>query len=31
MMRDDGHFFREIEDNCWSAAARLKEMDETGI
>ncbi len=25
MMRDDGHFFREIEDNCWSAEKRIEE------
>ncbi|MES2835934.1 MAG: amidohydrolase family protein [Bacteroidota bacterium] len=28
MMRDDGKFFREIEDNCWSAEQRIKECDE---
>lgn len=28
MMRDDGKFFREIEDNCWSAEQRMKECDE---
>lgn len=27
MMRDDGKFFREIEDNCWSAETRMKECD----
>lgn len=26
MMKDD-HFFREVEDNCWSAEARMKECD----
>lgn len=31
MMKDDGHFFREIEDNCWSAAKRIEEMDATGV
>ncbi|MBK8146820.1 MAG: amidohydrolase [Acidobacteria bacterium] len=27
MIRDDGHFFREIEDNCWSAERRLEHCD----
>ena len=27
MMKDDGHFFREIEDNCWSAEKRIEESD----
>jgi aminocarboxymuconate-semialdehyde decarboxylase len=27
MIRDDGKFFREIEDNCWSAETRIKESD----
>ena len=27
MMKDDGHFFREIEDNCWSAEKRIEECD----
>jgi aminocarboxymuconate-semialdehyde decarboxylase len=31
MIKDDGHFFREIEDNCWSAEKRLEEMDPLGI
>jgi aminocarboxymuconate-semialdehyde decarboxylase len=31
MMKDDGHFFREIEDNCWSAEKRIEEMDATGV
>ena len=31
MMKDDGHFFREIEDNCWSAGKRIEEMDATGV
>ncbi len=31
MMRDDGHFFREIESNCWDPETRLRECDEAGI
>lgn len=31
MMRDDGTFFREIQDNCWEPAKRIDEMDERGI
>ena len=31
MMRDDGHFFREIEDNCWSAERRIEECSEHGV
>jgi aminocarboxymuconate-semialdehyde decarboxylase len=27
MMRDDGKFFREVEDNCWSADKRIRECD----
>lgn len=27
MMRDDGKFFREVEDNCWSAETRMHECD----
>lgn len=31
MMRDDGHFFREIGENCWSADTRIGECDASGI
>jgi Predicted metal-dependent hydrolase of the TIM-barrel fold len=31
MMKDDGRFFREIQDNCWSAERRIEECDETGV
>jgi len=31
MMRDDGKFFREIEENCWSPDAILKDMDANGV
>ncbi len=27
MLRDDGTFFREIEENCWNADARLRDCD----
>jgi aminocarboxymuconate-semialdehyde decarboxylase len=30
MMRDD-HFFREVEDNCWSAERRMSECDAHGV
>jgi aminocarboxymuconate-semialdehyde decarboxylase len=31
MMKDDGHFFREIEENCWSPEKRIEEMDAVDI
>ena len=31
MMRDDGKFFREIEDNCWAGEARIKDCEEFGV
>jgi len=31
MIKDDGHFFREIEDNCWSAERRIEECDSFGV
>ncbi|NNE66209.1 MAG: amidohydrolase [Pyrinomonadaceae bacterium] len=31
MMRDDGHFFREIESNCWDPDVRMRESDESGV
>jgi len=27
MLKDDGHFFREIESNCWSPEKRIEEID----
>lgn len=27
MLKDDGHFFREIEDNCWSPERRIEECE----
>ena len=31
MVKDDGHFFREVEDNCWSAEKRIEESDVFGV
>jgi aminocarboxymuconate-semialdehyde decarboxylase len=31
MMKDDGKFFREVEENCWSPESRIKECDQYGV
>ena len=31
MIKDDGHFFREIEDNAWSPEKRIEEIDGFGV
>jgi aminocarboxymuconate-semialdehyde decarboxylase len=31
MLKDDGTFFREIADNCWSPETRMKECDAHGV
>ncbi|MEM1008696.1 MAG: amidohydrolase family protein, partial [Myxococcota bacterium] len=31
MMRDDGFFFREVEENCWNPAAILRDMDQWNV
>ena len=31
MLKDDGHFFREIEDNCWSPERRIEECDDSKV
>lgn len=31
MLKDDGKFFREIDDNCWSPEKRIEEMDGFGV
>ena len=31
MVRDDGRFFREVEDNCWDPARRIADCDAHGV
>ncbi|HEX8287494.1 MAG TPA: amidohydrolase family protein [Pyrinomonadaceae bacterium] len=31
MLKDDGKFFREIDDNCWSIEKRIGECDQFGV
>jgi aminocarboxymuconate-semialdehyde decarboxylase len=31
MIKDDGHFFREIEENAWSPEKRIEEIDGFGV
>ena len=31
MVKDDGHFFREIEDNCWDPRKRIVEIDGSAV
>jgi aminocarboxymuconate-semialdehyde decarboxylase len=31
MLKDDGKFFREVEDNLWSAEKRIEECDDFGV
>lgn len=31
MIRDDGHRFRDIQDNCWSPERRIEECDAAGV
>ncbi|MCY7347638.1 MAG: amidohydrolase [Pyrinomonadaceae bacterium] len=31
MLKDDGHFFREVESNCWSAEKRIEECDAQNV
>ncbi len=31
MLKDDGHFFREIESNCWDAEKRIEESARDGV
>src|SRR4029077_8517992 len=31
MLKDDGTFFREVQDNSWDASVRMKECDAHGV
>ena len=31
MLRDDGQFFREIDDNCWNPKKRIEDCDSAGV
>lgn len=31
MVRDDGKFFREVDQNCWDLSVRLRECETTGV
>lgn len=31
MLKDDGQFFREIDDNCWNPEKRIEECDTAGV
>lgn len=31
MVRDDGHFFREIQSNCWDPKTRIQDCDVSGV
>lgn len=31
MLKDDGQFFREIDDNCWNPEKRIEECDASGV
>jgi len=31
MLKDDGHFFREIDSNCWCPEKRIEEIDRQGV